>query len=114
MRLLLVFLLAAPVLADELLLKEVRAWRGEVTVESRSDPGKAGSGSGTIMVGAQTCQPDCEELHVPYSDYALLTVIPAADSYLKGFEKEDGSPLDPEQFEISPGETVLVIFEKTD
>ncbi|MHC4938166.1 MAG: carboxypeptidase-like regulatory domain-containing protein [Planctomycetota bacterium] len=45
MRLLLVFLLATPVLADELLLAEVRAWKGEVVVESRSDPGKAGSGA---------------------------------------------------------------------
>ncbi len=45
MRVLLLFLLATPVLADDVLLREVRAWRGEVIVESRSDPGSAGSGS---------------------------------------------------------------------
>ena len=39
------FLLGTPVLGDEVLLREVRAWRGEWTVVGRGDPGPAGRGS---------------------------------------------------------------------
>ena len=45
MRALLVFLLATPVFADDIPLREVRAWQGEISVESRGEPGKAGSGA---------------------------------------------------------------------
>ena len=48
MRLLALFLVAAPVFADEVILDEVRAWRGRMEVEARSDPGKAGSGEGKL------------------------------------------------------------------
>ncbi|MEM8883697.1 MAG: carboxypeptidase-like regulatory domain-containing protein [Planctomycetota bacterium] len=44
MRWLLLFLLAGPVSADDVALREVRAWRGEIVLEARSGPGDAGAG----------------------------------------------------------------------
>jgi hypothetical protein len=75
---------------------------------------KRGSGSGTIRVGTQECGPDCDELPVPYADYALLTVIAAEGSHFVRLEREDGTLLNVDSFAVSPGETVFVIFEQNE
>ena len=72
---------------------------------------KAGTGTGTVLVDGQECGPACEELQVPYADYALLTVIAADGSHFVRLEREDGTPVNVDSFEVSPGETIFVIFE---
>jgi hypothetical protein len=73
---------------------------------------KAGSGDGTIQVGSQVCGPTCASVQVPYADYAEMTVIPDADSYFVRLEREDGTPLNTSQFDVQPGETIIVVFEQ--
>lgn len=75
---------------------------------------KVGNGTGTLIVGAQECGPACEELQIPYADYALLTVIAAEGSHFVRLEREDGTPLNIDSFEVSSGETVFVIFEQNE
>jgi hypothetical protein len=72
---------------------------------------KAGTGMGTILAGSQECGVDCPGMTIPYADFAELTVIPADGSSFVRCETTDGRPL-PAKFQVKPGDTILVIFER--
>jgi hypothetical protein len=75
---------------------------------------KQGTGSGTILVGAQVCGPECTELTLPYTAGVrfMLQVLPAADSRFVGWQTEDGNIVESAIFYAQPGEAVIAVFEK--
>jgi hypothetical protein len=74
---------------------------------------KAGSGTGTIMVGQQVCGSTCVELVIPYveHDTATLEVIPDADCTFVRWETAAGVPVEGMHY-AQPGDTVMAVFEK--
>jgi hypothetical protein len=75
---------------------------------------KGGTGTGTILIGAQVCGPDCPGMVVPYLPGSRYPVqaIPAADARFEGWQTEDGEPVEDALFYAHPGETIYAIFER--
>lgn len=74
---------------------------------------KAGSGTGTIVIGEQTCDVNCLELSVPYSlkTAIVLKAIPYGDSVFVGWKKQDATSATGKLY-AQPGDLVFAVFEK--
>jgi hypothetical protein len=74
---------------------------------------KAGSGTGTVIIGQQDCGSACVEVVIPYveHDTATLEVIPDADCTFVRWETAEGVPVEGIHY-AQPGETVMAVFEK--
>lgn len=90
-------------------------WAENVTAQT--DPlitvKKEGSGTGTVLIGDQTCGSACMEMSVPYVDHRALVLkaVPDVDSYLVGWKNTNGRFTE-KNFQVKPGDTVIAVFEK--
>ena len=73
---------------------------------------KRGSGSGTLIIGGQTCDAECPALLVPFTsgESVTVSVIPADGSLFVGWENEDGTPLEGLHY-AQPATQIYAVFE---